>query len=686
MKIFGKLFFIHLMLVFSFGYASTYTVTNTNDSGTGSLRAAITSSNTNMGSDIIAFNIPTSDPNYSAVNGTWTITIATYLPYITNGSTTIDGTTQTTNQGDTNPYGPEIIITGSNNTIAHAFCIMNTANNIITGLTIQRLVCGIQIYGANAKNNHVYGNYIGTNYNATDSLGNNIGVEIISGAKHNLVGGSTTAERNVVSGNRHIGIRIANADSNIVSGNYVGLDRNGTNSVGNYDGVSIEGTAKANDVGGITVGERNIISGNFAYGVPIIGVYAMYNKIYGNYIGTDVNGTTAVPNTYGILFDDGSSYNVVGGDLPTYRNIVSGNSGYGVFVYNNGTNHNIVKGNYIGTDKTGTLAVPNGNGVVIDGAPVYNTIDNNLISGNAQQGVDLHSTYTDNNVITRNLIGTDYTGLMPLGNMFDGIRIAEGVKYTIIGGSVANANVIAYNGSAGIFLMTEGDQYNKISCNSIHDNVDLGIDLYPFGINLNDANDTDSGPNAGMNFPVITYADYWTYNSQTFVQGTIDSPDPQNITIEIFLADSDSSSFGEGETYLGYTNPDASGNWSIHVTGVNPGDIITSTAFDATGNTSEFSHNAFVDTYTGISSFDNNENIFVYPNPFSNETTIRFEYLKDKKYSFFIFNSIGQLMRTTENIDCRNTTLRKENLKPGLYYLQISDKNSIIGSEKLIIE
>ncbi|MFH0866482.1 MAG: hypothetical protein V1904_09810, partial [Bacteroidota bacterium] len=585
---------VFIALYTGISHGNTYTVTNTNDSGTGSLRTAITSSNSNSGSDIISFNIPASDPNYNSSNGTWTITILTYLPYITNGSTTFDGTTQTTNQGNTNPFGPELIITGSNNTVAHAFCIMNTANNIITGLTIQRFICGVQIYGANAKNNQVYGNYIGTNYNATDSLGNNKGVEIISGAKHNIIGGLSIAERNIVSGNRHIGIRIVNADSNVVSGNFVGVDRNGTASVGNYDGISIEGTAKANDIGGTTAGERNIVSGNFAYGIPIIGVYAMYNKIYGNYIGTDVNGTTAIPNTYGVLFDDGSSYNIVGGDSDPYRNIISGNSGYGVFVYNNGTNNNIVKGNYIGTDKTGTIAVPNGNGIVIDGAPIYNYIDNNVISGNAQQGIDIHSTYTDNNVITRNKIGTDYTGQQALGNTYDGIRIAEGAKNNIIGGSVSNANIIANNGSAGIFLMTEGDLNNKISCNSIYDNGDLGIDLYPFGINLNDANDTDYGPNMMMNFPVITSAEYWTFNSQTFVQGTIDSQNPVTITIELFISDSDSDSWGEGKTYLGNAIPDASGNWSVYLTGVNSGDVITSTAIDAADNTSEFSLNAFV--------------------------------------------------------------------------------------------
>jgi hypothetical protein len=234
--------------------------------------------------------------------------------------------------------------------------------------------------------------------------------------------------------------------------------------------------------------------------------------------------------------------------------------------------------------------------------------------------------------------------------------------------------------------MTAGDQYNKISCNSIYGNGDLGIDLYPFGINLNDFNDTDSGPNAGMNFPVITFADYWTFNSQTFLQGIIDSPDPQNCTIEIFLADSDSSSYGEGKTYVGYANPDAGGNWSVHVTGVNPGDIITATAIDASGNTSEFSHNAFVGTYTGILSSDMGDNITVYPNPFSDYTVIRFNYTSVPPLSIFLYNSTGQMIREYENTDKEEILLERNSLPDGLYFLNVEKCGEIIKTHKIIIE
>ena len=87
--------------------AATYTVTFTADNITpGSLRWAITQANAAAGTHTIAFNIPTTDPGYYTENATshwWRIQLASTLPRITRAGVTIDGTTQTSNQGDTNP-------------------------------------------------------------------------------------------------------------------------------------------------------------------------------------------------------------------------------------------------------------------------------------------------------------------------------------------------------------------------------------------------------------------------------------------------------------------------------------------------------------------------------------------------------------------------------------------------------
>ncbi len=666
-----KFFFLFILLSAANGFGSTYTVTNTLDSGTGSLRTALTSAITHSGSDLIVFNIPTSDAGYSATEHTWTITLSSDLLQLfgsaANG-TIIDGTTQTTAQGDLNPNGPEIVLDGVNNTLDYGFCIYNVSNCVIKGITIKRFIDGIQIAGTTSKNNVISGNYIGTNFDATDSAGNNIGVEIIGGPKFNTVGGINAIDKNVVSGNRHIGIRIASADSNNVFGNFVGVDRTGTLALKNYDGVSIEGTASANNIGGTIAAKRNVVSGNDAYGIPIIGNSAKYNKIIGNYIGTDVNGTAAIPNTYGVLFDDQSSYNIVGGDSASYRNIISGNSGYGVFVYNFGTHNNIVKGNYIGTDKTGTLAVPNGNGIVIDGGPIYNVIDKNVISGNAQEGMVIHSTWTDSNTVTRNYIGTDYTGLLSLPNVSNGVTIAEGPKYNVIGGPAGMGNIIAFNGGAGVLIMTSADLYDKISCNSIHNNVGLGIDLFPPGVNLNDVGDTDSGPNMMMNYPVITNAIYRTFYGDAVIEGNMDTPNPQNVNVEIFIADADSTAYGQGKTYVGCISPMATGNWGVELSGINAGDVVTTTATDALGNTSEFSLNKYVGLYSGINEYAASADINIYPNPSAGFVTIT---MNNTWNSLSIMDVSGREVYKT-NYSGNKISLDLSALTDGIYVAKIN--------------
>ncbi|MFH0895084.1 MAG: hypothetical protein V2A54_11680, partial [Bacteroidota bacterium] len=270
--------------------ANTYTVTNTNDSGSGSLRAALTSANSAAGSHSIVFNIPTTDPGYNSSTGVWTISLATAFSFITHSDITIDGTSQTTAQGNTNPLGPEIMLVRSVSTVDYAFTIYNVSHITIKGFIMSGFYYGVQIYGTNAKYNTISGNYIGTNCTASDSLGNFIGVEIIGGPKYNTIGGTTVADRNIVSANEHIGIRVVNADSNYVIGNYVGTDRTGMQAIGNYDGVSIEGSASYNFI------EKNVISGNVAYGIPFIGNTVTHNRVMGNMLGVNVNGTAALPN------------------------------------------------------------------------------------------------------------------------------------------------------------------------------------------------------------------------------------------------------------------------------------------------------------------------------------------------------------------------------------------------------
>ena len=648
--------------------ANTFTVTNTNDNGTGSLRTAMTSANAYPGSHTIVFNIPSTDGGYIASQGVWRINLSTTLPILSHSNVLIDGTTQTTYAGNTNPDGPEILINGENDNWADfAFHVYNCSGVTIKGFIIGGFVVGIQISGASAQNNVISGNYIGCNYNATDTLGNTHGIYVLSGPHHNTIGGTTAEARNILSGNNHTGMRIVNSNYNTIQGNYVGLNRTGTAALRNYDGISIEGTSKYNLIGGYTAAERNYVSGNNAYGIPVFGAGCNYNVIAGNYVGTDITGTQSIPNTYGVLFDDGASYNMLGGRQAGAGNLLSGNSGYGIFIYNFGTLKDTVIGNLVGTDYTGTQALPNANGIVIDGPSFYHTIDSNVISGNLQMGIDIHIAGSDSNIIINNKIGTDITGLLPVPNQFDGIRIGEGPHKNLIG-LPGKGNVIAYNGGNGITVMTAAELYNTFTENSIFENGGLGIDLFPTGVTPNDAGDSDAGPNSLMNFPVITDA---FEAAVTHILGHVDCPSATTITVEIFKCDISSPGNGQGKTFVGRTTCDANGDFELSTGNAITGDCITATATDELGNTSEFSENVLIG-FIGISSVNNVDGPAIIPVP-AKESIELINVHPGTKFS--IVNSHGcEIYCDTWN----NKSINIENFATGLYAIRIHTPKGVV--------
>ncbi len=461
-----------------------------------------------------------------------------------------------------------------------------------------------------------------------------------------MIGGINPEDRNIVSGNQHIGIRLLNSSNNTLYNNYIGLDRTGNIALPNYDGLSLEAVTQNNIIGSSSPGMRNVISGNHAYGLPLIGLHTRNNVIKGNYIGTNAAGTAAVPNTYGILFDDGSRYNIVGGYLPGERNLLSGNTGYGLFIYNLGTTENFIYGNLIGTDHSGTSAIPNGNGIVIDGAATKHIIDSNLISGNTQQGIVIHITGSNEHVITRNCIGTDISGQNPLGNGLDGIRIAEGGQYNIIGIAPDSGNVIAFNGGCGIVVMTPADLCNRISGNSIYGNAGSGIDLWPAGVTPNDPGDNDNGPNGAMNFPVIQTADYSSITGETTLTGILDTQNPQSCVIEFFLSDSDPSGYGEGKIYAGKTVPAANGTFSYTFPVPFLINQLCATATDSCGNTSEFSANVLLPPPNNISDYTYLTAFKIFPNPASDELYIINK--MDKITHVKVFSNSGAKIMETE--------------------------------------
>jgi titin len=203
--------------------------------------------------------------------------------------------------------------------------------------------------------NTVIGNYIGTNASGTEAISNGgSGVGICCDASHNTIGGSTPEERNLISGNESPGIQIfgTNTRYNTVSGNYIGTDVNGTAALPNNNyGVQLGIGASSNVIGGSNAtpdnacsGECNLISGNFSAGVTLEDPGTEYNTVSGNYIGTNVNGTAALPNNNnGVFIFEESSYNTIGGHTPGERNLISGNDFTGVVIGNVGTEYNVVR-------------------------------------------------------------------------------------------------------------------------------------------------------------------------------------------------------------------------------------------------------------------------------------------------------------------------------------------------------
>jgi titin len=261
--------------------------------------------------------------------------------------------------------------------------------------------------------------------------------------------------------------------------------------------------------------------------------------VQGNYIGTDITGTLALGNVFeGIFLGGGTSNNVVGGTTPGAGNLISGNNGYGITIADMGTTGNVVQGNYIGTDVTGTL---------------------------------------------------------PLGNSDNGVIIATGAMDNLIGGTTDGAgNVIAFNSVNGIVLTGDAGIGNAISSNSIHANSDLGIDLGWDGVTSYDLFDLDSGANDLQNSPILTMVK--NTGKGTAVQGVLVSSANTAFRLEFFNSEScDPSGYGEGQTYLGSvqlrTNTIGRASFRMTLpTSLAADGFVTATATDSANNTSEFSN------------------------------------------------------------------------------------------------
>jgi parallel beta-helix repeat protein len=406
----------------------------------------------------------------------------------------------------------------------------------------------------------------------------------------NTSGGADTISFNIGGGGSHTISLLSNLPAIAAGDGAVILDATTQPGYAGSPLIAINGGGGAGN-GLILFAGNSTIKGlaiqNFASRGIFIGLNGG-NTIEANYIGTDLTGNIDMGNGLDGILVNGVSGNVI------QNNVISGNNDEGI-EFNLGATGNVVQNNKIGTNAAGTADLGNTNtGITFNAAGNDNNqVLNNLISGNDSTAILIGS----NNITIRgNKIGTDITGTLAIANSEDGIQIASGASNNTIGGQLAGqGNTIAFNARNGVRVLTGTG--NRISGNSIFSNGTLGIDLIPVvaGVTPNDPLDLDSGPNGLQNFPVILTAG--SDGVVTLITGTISSSINTNLTIEFFSSPSpDPSGFGEGKTYLGSitVNTGVTGTvpFIASVAASPVGSVITSTATTAAGDTSEFSGDA----------------------------------------------------------------------------------------------
>ena len=478
------------------------------------LREAINAANSHPGKDTILFNIPgagahtinatpgfsgiseavfidgTSQPGFTGqpiievngasagqVNGFW----------VTGGGTRLRGLvingffySAINLQGDNNVVEGCYIGTNLAGTSAvpngGGINVDNGANDVIGGLTsdARNVISGNNGNGvgvqATATATKIQGNYIGLNASGTAALPQanwapGVGLYSATGI---TVGGTEAGARNIISGNKGTGVWVATSfpsgpgsANNTVQGNYIGTTPDGNGALINEGGgIGITTGSNNNLIGGTTPSARNVVAG----GVNLdTGVFA--NRIQGNYIGVKADGSARIITTgWAGVQMRGVSNNVIGGDVPGAGNVISGNNGPGIWIVNTCTecnppqaniisSNNLVQGNIIGLNPSGTAAIPNnGSGVGIERGSTGNIVGGttpgarNIISGNQGEGVNINSTTSpaNGNSVLGNYIGLKADGSAVVRNNSNGVGV-YGVSGTTISG-----NVISGNGGDGI--------------------------------------------------------------------------------------------------------------------------------------------------------------------------------------------------------------------------------------------
>ena len=486
----------------------TFVVTNTNDSGLGSLRQAILDANlaTSAPPDTIQFDIPGSGP--------FTIAPLTALPAVTH-ATIVSGYTQPGASANTLAQGDNAVIVialnGSNISGADGL-VLAAAGTTIEGLAIGEFGNGIHVLAPG--DDTIAGDFLGTDVTGTVATGNSSNGVFVDASAGNTIGGTSPAARDLISGNG-TGIDVGNgASGNLIEGDFIGTDHTGTVSLGNGTGLALgapfnnQVDSPNNTVGGTAAGAGNLISGNNGIGIDLLDSGTADDAIQGNLIGTDVTGTLALGNQGTGIAIPYSSGNLIGGLTAAARNVISANGSGGVVIggFGNSAVNNVIEGNFIGTDITGSNALGNqGNAILLTVSAGATTIGGttagagNVISGSVNGFGIFDAESAAVSTIQGNLIGTNASGTNPLGNQDGGIAVDSFFTppQLVIGGTQPGAgNVIAGNGSDGIDL-ANNTSGNLIEGNFIGTNAGGSSTLGNAGVGIWITNDSSNNTIGG---------------------------------------------------------------------------------------------------------------------------------------------------------------------------------------------
>ncbi len=468
----------------------------------------------------------------------------------------------------------------------------------------------------------VQGNIIGLDRTGTVPLGNDRGL-LVNGGPYDLYGGSNPGEGNIIAGNRTHGIWIFDATGNVLSEQDGSLDTpKAIPDLTTTTSTIMSQTTSLNLLVSIKVGvnlghsfDSDLILTLIAPNGARITLANRRGSAGDNYLNTTFDDGAGTPVAQGVAPFSGSFQpeeplsalsgigtggpwtleiaDVAGGDFGTLAdwNIE--------FDYMPGRPSNYqaqILGNAVGTNAGGMSGLGNGGDGIFgersDMAQIGMPGAPNVISGNAGRGIFISSPFCAANVIQSNLIGLKRDGVTPLGNGGDGIAV-NGPAGIIGGTASAYGNIIAWNGGAGVNVAGDAHvRQTTIRANSIHDNGGLGIDLAPVGVNFNDAGDIDLGANLRQNFPSITSI-VPSFMNSLLINGALQSRPNSKYAIDVYgTPQADPSGYGEGRVFLGSSNvvTDGNGNASFTVLTQNgPVGLISATATDFAGNTSEFS-------------------------------------------------------------------------------------------------